>query len=208
MYRELKIALFTEAVKIINARKDSSVSVSVKNAEFKMAVSTEFYRKILSPYAAAFVGLALFNAKIANDFDSPDQVSYLVDEGSPFAAQLRIGHVLVKAFEKAQGRKIIRTGSFAFADDADVSALQGADMIAWASRRNAVGGGLVDEFKPLNEIFKKRFNADGGQVHPHFHYHVRDDLTGKITEQMALEGDKLSREAFAALRALAGEGDL
>jgi hypothetical protein len=207
IYKELKFALFAEAVRLINSRKDSSLSVSVKNAEFKTAIPIEFYRKTLGPYTAAFIALALLNAKAANEFDSPEQIAYLVDEGSPFAEQLRVGHVLVKAFEKAQGRKI-RTGALAFADDVDVSALQGADVIAWASRRRAAGDGLIDDFEPLNEIFKRRFNADGGEVHPHFHYHVQDDLTKRIMEQLAVDGDKLSRDAFNALRSLSEEGGL
>lgn len=163
MYQELKIALFTEAAGTINRRKDSSFSIIVSNAEFKKAIPPKMQRAAIGPYAAAFIGLALMNSKIANVHDYPDKVAYLVDEGSSFAEQLRLGHLLVKAFEKGQGARI-RTGSFAFANDEEVSALQGADVVAWSARRKFSGDALVNEFAPLNSIFSKRFNSRGVTV--------------------------------------------
>jgi hypothetical protein len=201
IYQELKIALFTEAAGIINNRKDSSFSIVVSNAEFKKAIPPKMQSATIGPYAAAFIGLALLNSKIANIHDYPDKIAYLVDEGSSVAEQLRIGHLLVKAFEKGKTQHV-RTGSFAFADDEDVSALQAADVIAWSARRKFSGNDLVNEFAPLNSIFDKRFNSRGVQVRPHFHYQLEDDLGQKIMEQIAADGPATHDRALAALQSV------
>jgi hypothetical protein len=204
MYSEFKVALFSEAVKIINSRKTYSISVSVKNADFKKAISVEFYRKVLAPYAAAFVALCLLNAKNANAYDYPERIAYVVDEGSPFAEQLRVAHLIVRAYEKGCGLAV-RTGSLTFADDAMVSALQAADLVAWSARRKFSGTGLINEFSPLNAVFEERFNAYGAMIHPHFHYSVQDDLTQKIMEQINANGPALQKESADALLSLLGD---
>lgn len=205
IYPELKIALFRQVASIINRRKDSSFSILVSNAEFKKAIPHDMQGATIGPYAAAFIGLALMNSKIANVRDYPDKIAYLVDEGSSVAEQLRIGHLLVKGFEKAQSQKV-RTGSFAFADDEDVSALQAADVIAWSARRKFSGDGLANEFAALNNIFSKRFNSQGVEVHPHFHHQLQDDLAQRIMEQITADGPAMHKRALEAIQSVIGDG--
>jgi hypothetical protein len=204
LYPEFKVAIFSEAVKIIT-RKHYSLSVSVRNAEFQRAITTEFYRKYVGAYTACFITLAMMNAKIANDNNYPDKVAYVVDQGSPFAEQLRVGHLMVAAYENSHGPKV-RTGGLMFADDVDISALQGADLIAWTVGRKVSGDGIRDEFVPLLNIFEKRFDVDGHLIRPHIHYEVEDDLTERIMADLAVNGDAQHQKAMAAIQALVGDG--
>jgi hypothetical protein len=204
MYPEFKIALFTEAVKILNARKAYSFSVAVNNTEFKNAVSPEFYRGVVGPYTIAFITLAMMNSKLANQNDYPDKIAYLVDQGSPFAEQLRMGHLMVAAFENSQNATV-RTGGLMFADDAEVSALQAADLIAWTARRQFSGDGIHGEFTPLLDIFKKRFDDGGRPVRPHVHYQVQDDFAKSVMDDLAVNGNALHQKAMASVQALIGD---
>ena len=206
MYQELKFALFAEAVKLINSRKEHSLSITITNSEFKKAVPIEFYRNVVGPYTVAFIALALLNSKISNMHNYPDKVAYLVDEGSPFADQLRVGHLMVKAFEN-RSNSVVRTGALTFGDDRDVTALQASDTIAWSSRRKFSGDGLTGEFIPLEGIFEKRFSAHGKPLRPHVHYHLQDDIAARIMADVAVRGDALHQEAIASVQALIAKAD-
>jgi hypothetical protein len=135
MLPELKIALFTEAVAIINARKIFSISVVVNHAPYRESVPIDIYREHVAPYTSAFIYLARFNAIHADHNNHPDRISYLVDETRTFAQQIRNAHTLLKAWEHSRGSGTIRTGGLAFDSDVNVSALQAADLIAWSARR-------------------------------------------------------------------------
>lgn len=201
MYPELKIALFTEAVKTINSRKDSSISVALRHAEYKESVPIEVYRKTIGPYGVAFIHLALFNARVAEHHDYPDQIAYLVDEGSAFAEEIRVGHLFVKSWE-ASNTASVRTGALAFDSDERVSVLQGADVVAWSARRHFSGDGLDNEFTPLRDIFQGRFTGSGIRIHPHFHHWVQDDIGKRTMDMVNSNGPDVVQEAIASLRKL------
>ena len=203
MYRELKIALFTEAVKIINTRKTYSISAAVDNPEFKVAVSTEFYRKYLGPYAAAFIGMAQMNSRIAEHNKYPDHIGYLVDEGSQFADQIRLAHLYVRSFEKESGWPV-RTGGLTFGDDVDVLPLQAADLVAWTSRRRYSGSGLVNEFSPLNALFEERFDGRGIPVRPHVHVVLPKNIAAEVSRRMRTDPRKIYEDSMKALESITG----
>jgi Protein of unknown function (DUF3800) len=194
MYPELKKALFTRAAKIITSRRMYGLSVSLQHAEFKEAVPMNVYRGTLGPYTAAFIAALQFNAKLARDNGSyPDRVAYVIDEIAAFSEQMRVAHKLISLQEKTEGKLRI-TGTLTFGDDDEILPLQGADVVAWASRRKHSGDGLTEEFAPLEQLFQERFTADGLHVRPHFHYSVNDD-TGRLTmEAVNAELPKLLKE--------------
>jgi hypothetical protein len=79
-------------------------------------------------------------------------------------------------------------------DDDEILPLQGADVVAWASRRKHSGDGLTEEFAPLKQLFEERFTADGLRVRPHLHYSVNDDTGRLTTEAVNTELPKLLEE--------------
>jgi hypothetical protein len=202
MRRELKIALFTEAARIINSRKNYSISVSLDHAKYKQAVPVQIYRQALGPYGAAFIAAALLNSQIATTNGYPDRVAYLIDKTTPSVSeQIVMAHSLIRASEKSLG--LLRTAVLAFESDVQNTALQGSDAVAWSARRKHSGDGLNNEFAPLKEIFRERFAADGKKMQPHIHYSMRDDAPEKLMALLAAKGAELSKEA----RALLAKGD-
>jgi hypothetical protein len=203
MLPELKIALFTETVSIINARKIYSISIAVNHAPFRESVPVKVYREYVSPYASAFLYLARFNAIHANHSNHPDRIAYLVDETRSFAEQIRMGHVLCKAWEASHDPKIVRTGALAFDSDDNVSALQAADLIAWSARRSLSGDGLLNEFSPLKEVLRERFLASGIRAPgSHLHERVRDDIGPRMMADVRARGPQRLNEARESLRKL------
>lgn len=204
MYQELKIALFTEAVAIINACKLFSISVKVSHAPYRDSVPIEIYREHVAPYTSAFIYLARFNAVHADHNNYPDRITYLVDETRNFAEQIRNAHVLVKAWENSHGTGVVRTGALAFDSDDNVSALQAADLVAWAARRKLSGDDLVNEFVPLKEVLRERFLESGARaLHSHFYGEIKDDLGPKMMADVKAKGPQRLNEALESLRKLA-----
>jgi hypothetical protein len=180
-----------------------SISVAVNHAEYKESVPVAVYREAVSPYCSAFLHLARFNSITAELNGNPDRIAYLVDEGSAFAEQIRLGHALVKAWEHSHGSLVIRTGALAFDSDDNVSALQAADLIAWSARRKFSGDGLTAEFSPLNEALRERFALDGTQVRTHCHRWVKDDMGPKMMEMARADGPRMLQDALTGLKRLA-----
>ena len=203
MLPELKIALFTEAVAIINARKIMSISVAVNHAPYRDSVPVPVYREAVSPYASAFLYLARLNAVTAEHSNRPGKIAYLIDETRAFAEQIRRAHLLCKAWEASHGSKVVRTGSLAFDSDDNVSALQAADLIAWAARRKFSGYGLTAEFSPLDEVLRERFAPSGAAIRTHCHRWVKDDIGPRMMEDVKLNGPQRLNEALENLRTLA-----
>ena len=204
MLPELKIALFTEAVAIINARKVFSISVVVSHAPYRESVPIDIYREHAAPYTSAFIYLARFNAVHADHSNHPDRIAYLVDETRTFGEQIRRAHALVKAWEHSHGSGVIRTGALAFDSDDNVSALQAADLIAWSARRELSGDGLLNEFAPLKEVLRARFWASGARaVRSHIYGQIKDDLGPRMMEDVKTKGAQRLNEALESLRKLA-----
>lgn len=146
MYPEMKIAFFTDVVKIINARKDYSISVDVPLSIYNRLFPRHFQREILSPHAVAFIGVSQYNVKVAKDNNYPDRMDYVVDKGNPFSDQLLLGHRIQSYMEKPAGSSF--TGDLAFKDDLDSAALQVADVVAWSVHRKSADDALWDEYTP------------------------------------------------------------
>lgn len=170
MFPEIKKALFRELAEIIASRRDWGISVSVTHTEFVTAFSVPKVREVMDPYALAFIGAALINTRVAEATSHPDKIAYLIDSGNPHADKVRTGHSLILVMERFNKARY-RTGAIAFDSDKNNSALQAADVIAWATRRRLATDGLLHEYEPLRRIFEERYNVEGKRIHPHFHRH-------------------------------------
>jgi hypothetical protein len=201
MHAELKIALFTEAVAIVNARKVESVTVAIDHAEFKASVPETAYRKAFSPYVSAFLHLARSASERAYHSSRLYRIAYLIDQGSFAAEQIRVAHAIEQAWEK-QHRGYIRTGALAFDSDDNATALQAADMIAWSYQRK-LAKKLTGEFFPLTEIFKERFDAYGAPGRTHWCVPVKDDNASRVMKSVKSDGQRLHNEALHSLNQLA-----
>ena len=173
MHREMKLALFADVVRIINTRKSYSIAVDVALDSYGRIFPPKF-RRLLSPHTIAFIGVSQYNLKLAKDNKYPDQMSYVIDEGSAFPDQVLLGHRITSVVEKLNGQAF--TGRIAFENDANNSAVQVADVVAWSVQRRASEAGLKNEFAPLAGIFRERFNRHGISIQPHCTYSVTDEV--------------------------------
>ncbi|MEO8097225.1 MAG: DUF3800 domain-containing protein [Acidobacteriota bacterium] len=207
MFPEMKMALFSEVVKIINRQKTYSICASLKNREFREVCSREFgVAPPLSPYSIAFIGVAIRNTRLARDNDWPSHMSYLIDQGNSQASELQLGHSIITGIEKYH--RLPFTGSLTFADDARNYALQAADIVAWSSRRRLSGDGLYGEFAPLKKLFEQRFSPDGVSINPHIDYEVTTEMTRRLVRSTFVfspKADKSTMEQYRKI--LTGEND-
>jgi hypothetical protein len=142
-----------------------SLSVTVPVDICSQLFSKDFQREILSPYAIAFIGVSQLNIRLAREQQYPDKMAYVMDKGNPYAGQLQFGHAFQMFVERTVGSSF--TGILGFQDDATSSAIQAADVIAWASRRR-VAEGLMNEFAPLDGLFTGRYDCDNLAISPHY----------------------------------------
>lgn len=156
LYPEMKLALVSDLVQIVNYHKLYSLSVLVPQDHFKALLSMDVYRRLLSPYTFAFLTAVMVNHMVMEKTfkNTPEHhsiVSYLHDVGSPYEEYLKAGHQLMMEWQKHY-QSSAHTGAMAVDSDDNVSALQAADMIAWAiNRRSTVG--LKGEFQELESLF-------------------------------------------------------
>jgi hypothetical protein len=156
LYPEMRLALVRELVQIVNYHKFYSLSVLVPQKDFKSLLSMDIYRRLLSPYTFAFLSAVMVNHMYMEEIckNAPEQngiVSYLHDAGSHYADQLDAGYRLILEWQRNH-RSSAHTGAMAVDTDDNISALQAADMIAWAINRKSTVG-LVDEFEGLENLF-------------------------------------------------------
>ena len=153
MHKEMKIALFSEAVSLINSHKSFGISVGIPQPDFKLTLPTNVSKELLSPYALAFFCAVLTIQGVCKNsvMARYEVVSYLVDDGSSWKDQLKDAHTWIVNSEKSKNQPR-NTGAMAFDTDDRVSALQAADVIAWSARRREIDGQLKDEFGPLTAV--------------------------------------------------------
>jgi hypothetical protein len=169
MQSEMKLALFTEAARLINTHKLYSFAVTVPQVDFKRLLSPEVCKTVAGPYALAFFAAVIFNQGVAHASwvlnTLGDRISYLVDRGSAFPEQLNAAHSVVIEWERST-RPAVHTGALAFDTDDRVPALQAADLIAWAARRQQLNN-LGSEFLPLEAVLRENQMDAIGKNAPH-----------------------------------------
>lgn len=169
MYRELKLALFSDVTNLINEHKLYSISVEIPQPEFKTTLPENVRKQLIGPYAFAFFCAVLANQIIGQKSRLlQETVAYLVDSGFSYGHQLLEAHAAIMAVEKSAGG-FHYTGAMAFDTDDRVSALQAADVIAWSARRRSVTG-LAEEFEPLEQLLDEDPPMEYGKWRgPHGH---------------------------------------
>jgi hypothetical protein len=152
---EFKRHLFLKVAKVINDHKFYSVAVMVSRDDFNSELSQEVKNNLIGPYAFTFFCSVLLTcAAIAESKFFEGRISYLVDDGFGHKDQLADAYSTIANIQR-HSTEPRRVGTFGFAIDDDVPALQAADVIAWASRRKHLEGSLPEGFEPLNEIFER-----------------------------------------------------
>ena len=151
-----KREIFGKAAGLINGHKFFSVSIGIPQQLFDFLLPKKVRKRQFGPYVLAFISAVLANKAVLDKSKlyGNRTISYLVDDGSAGKGQLLEAHSAVVDAEMSKG-KFRHTGSVAFDTDDRVSALQAADMIAWAARRRAVRGPLTGEFAPLEELLSE-----------------------------------------------------
>jgi hypothetical protein len=165
MYPELKIALFTSISKLICKNRVYSLSMGVPLVDFEEIVP-ELFLQLMRPYTMALFIVMMFNNAIAKAEGYQERLAYLMDHGN-FEEQMLGAHKWVRKWED-ETRFSSNVGTLAFANDADNTALQGADVVAWSSRRRDHEG-LDGEYAPLRKIFEDRFDSSGKPISRHIH---------------------------------------
>ena len=160
----IKSEMFGKAARIINGFKLFSISIGVPQPEFNATLPEKVRKRLIGPYALAFFCAVLANRSICDQsaLYGEQAISYLVDDGSVGKGQLMKAHTEIVKLETSTGG-VRNTGSIDFDVDDQVSALQAADVVAWASRRKAVYGQLRGDFVPLEEVLSGPPN--GSHVH-------------------------------------------
>ena len=170
MGQEMKLSLFSDVTKQINDHKIYSVAIGVAQADYRSLLSQHVHRRLIGPYGLAFLSAGVLNGCAAEWSEYRGTIAYLVDRGH-FEDQILGAHGLLVDIEKKLDKKdepAVHTGAIAFDTDDNNVAIQAADVIAWASRRNEEPGGLSGEFDPLRGIFEDQYTPDGRPTRPHF----------------------------------------
>ena len=163
MGQEMKLSLFSDVTKQINDHKIYSVAIGVAQADYRSLLSQHVHRRLIGPYGLAFLSAGVLNGCAAEWSEYRGTIAYLVDRGH-FEDQILGAHGLLVDIEKKLDKKdepAVHTGAIAFDTDDNNVAIQAADVIAWASRRNEEPGGLSGEFDPLRGIFEDQYTPDG-----------------------------------------------
>jgi hypothetical protein len=198
MYPELKMALFSNAVDLINTYKLYSLSVSVIGAEFNSVLTDEVRKNILGPYGMCFFAAALATHEVSSHslIVAAERTAYIVDTGFGYSDQLRKAHDSIIDVHKTKNRSCF-CGPLMFAPDDDIPALQAADIIAWTARKIKVGG-LREGFEPLREVLAAERSSRASK---NWMAHAHIDLPKSALEMFAKPiNNWLSLGALPSLR--------
>ena len=171
-----KRELFGKAAGIINQYKLFSVSIGIPQVLFDSLLPKKVRKRQFGPYVLAFISAVLVNKALLDKSKlyGKRTISYLVDDGCAGKGQLLEAHSVVVGAGVGK-RKFRHTGSITFDTDDRVSALQSADMVAWAARRRAVCGPLTGAFAPLEEVLSE------AQEERHKHIDISEEGVQQFT---------------------------
>jgi Protein of unknown function (DUF3800) len=155
MAPEMKIALFSSVARIINESKIYSVSAGIPQTDYKAALSMEVYRKLMGPYALAFLVVVSINKMVSTATGYLHRTAYLIDKGNDnHHEQLQGAHTALLILEKNQNE--FSTGAMASDLDDHNFALQAADVIAWTYHRTLESQDVGAEFQPLLAVLERQ----------------------------------------------------
>jgi hypothetical protein len=184
MLPEMKIALFTAVAGLINKYKVYSLDVAVEKASFDARLDERVKKRLVGPYAMAFLITAMRNCLIARRQDYHKRIAYLADEQSKsWTEQVHDARRLIRQWE-ADSKYQANMGSVTFDTDSHVPALQAADAVAWVARRVLDYGTLDKEFAPLADIISPHVERPGSTSIGHLSYVVSSEVIGLLAAQI------------------------
>jgi hypothetical protein len=141
-------AIFTEVADIINYHKYVSIAAVLNKNQFETFVHEDI-RKSMGFYGFCFLLCVQINHQQHEHMNYQDNIAFLLDDGTQHK-----GHILGArdAILKWQKTRPLHVAGITFDDDTRVSALQAADVIAWAVRKRAEGVPLNKGFEPIAKI--------------------------------------------------------
>ena len=115
---------------------------------FRKYFDGKFRREGMGVYGMCFFLCAHLNHRLAKENRYAERIAFLMDSGNQYAEHVRVAHAVMQKDWKA-----MNIGSLTFARDEEWSALQAADVIAWASRVKAQGNSFNNGYEPLDGLF-------------------------------------------------------
>lgn len=171
-------ALFTDLVRLINRRKAYGLTVAVDNLQFQQFFPSATFRGIFGPTPLAFLWCMVLNRSIGKDLkhQSVKKMDYVLSN-APVNSQMTDTYNFFHSFEVYNAEEF--TGAIAFDPPNLDSALQAADMVAWANRKKDLDGSFGAGFEPLALLTPPQGFAKVRSSKPliHFHYKVRNEST-------------------------------
>ncbi len=148
-----RYALFDQVEKIINYHKIHSLAFFIDQNKFNEIMDRRI-KKHMGVYGACFMGCAHLVFKAARNSYYHKNIAFILESGNEHSEHIRKAH---KAMIEIQEKKVLKinVGSLAF-EFKQISALQAADVIAWGSRRRAIGYPIGKGFQPISKIFNEK----------------------------------------------------
>ena len=166
-------AMLSDAVRIINRCRIFTFGASWDNRKHEGLFSETMRQKHFSVYALAFMMAVEINRASAARQNYNGEIDYVLDDGNRFKRHIVQMHDVIGRLPEPAEHKV---GSLVFGTDAEIHALQAADVIAWATRRVKAGKQFQSVHKPLNGLFD-RYHADAP---------APADIIGQMAKRFAL----------------------
>ena len=160
--------LIGEAVHLINTYKIISLSTWLGNREWEEYIDPAI-RQVYSVYAMCFMGMAVRNRNNTQHNKFQGRIAYVFDEGNSKKHHVLRAHSVLR---EAEFDLRVRLGSLTFEYDTVVTALQAADMVAWAERRRRAGHAFRNGYGPLQDLFSDE-------------HHLETEVTKKILQDLS-----------------------
>jgi hypothetical protein len=145
--RDKRRALFADLVKVITSNKLVSLASTLTSGQYRLHFAG---LSKLSMYGACFVNLMTLVGE-ALRVHGPHHwpLDYILDSGNAYKSHVVEAYpVLIKAYP--------RVTRIDFQSDDQLEALQAADVLSWAIRRDLSGGSFQHGFEPLRDLFDEQ----------------------------------------------------
>jgi hypothetical protein len=142
-----RTALFSDLSKLINCYKVVSVATTLNYDQYKKNLHPKI-QKQMSLYSLCFMlCLHMIHFYVEQHFPN---IAYIIEQGNEYSGQILQCYNSMLRMQKENMHLHIGTLTFA---DKNISALQAADIIAWAVRRRASKIPVGKGFQPISDIF-------------------------------------------------------
>jgi hypothetical protein len=144
-----RVALFSDISGLINCYKAASVAATLSHSQYKAILHPDI-QKQMSMYGLCFM-LCVHMVHLKAEYKPyHNNIAYLVEAGNEYSTH--ITHCYNAMIEMQKQGEPLHVGTLTFADK-NISALQAADVIAWAVRRRVSEISIGKGFQPISKIF-------------------------------------------------------